>query len=80
MRESNDGFYISEQDLILRGGGEILGTRQSGEPAFFFADLTKDLNSLLKANKQAQTIRDANFIDFQINLFARNKVEVIKSG
>ena len=32
MRESSDGFYIAEQDLILRGGGEILGTKQSGEP------------------------------------------------
>jgi ATP-dependent DNA helicase RecG len=30
MRESNDGFYIAEKDLLLRGGGEILGTRQSG--------------------------------------------------
>jgi ATP-dependent DNA helicase RecG len=34
MRETNDGFRIAEEDLRLRGGGELLGTRQSGEQAF----------------------------------------------
>jgi ATP-dependent DNA helicase RecG len=34
MRETNDGFRIAEEDLRLRGPGEILGTRQSGEQAF----------------------------------------------
>ena len=34
MRETNDGFRIAEEDLRLRGGGEMLGTRQSGEQAF----------------------------------------------
>ena len=34
LRESNDGFHIAEEDLRLRGGGELLGTRQSGEAAF----------------------------------------------
>ncbi|QIK79714.1 ATP-dependent DNA helicase RecG [Sphingomonas piscis] len=34
MRESNDGFRIAEEDLRLRGPGEILGTRQSGDEAF----------------------------------------------
>ena len=38
MRETNDGFRIAEEDLRLRGFGEILGTRQSGEEAFRFAD------------------------------------------
>ncbi len=37
MRETNDGFRIAEEDLRLRGGGEILGTRQSGEQAMRFA-------------------------------------------
>jgi len=37
MRETNDGFRIAEEDLRLRGGGEILGTRQSGEAAFRIA-------------------------------------------
>ena len=37
MRESNDGFHIAEEDLRLRGGGELLGTRQSGEALFRIA-------------------------------------------
>jgi ATP-dependent DNA helicase RecG len=80
MRESNDGFYIAEQDLILRGGGEILGTKQSGEPVFFFADLTRDLKILLHANNLAKSLEINKFIDFQITLFARNNQELIKSG
>ncbi len=80
MKSSNDGFFIAEQDLVLRGGGEILGTRQSGEPKFFFADLSKDMDILIKANKLAETIKITDDLDFQIRLFTRNSQEVVHSG
>ena len=40
LRESEDGFRIAEEDLKLRGSGEVLGTRQSGMPEFRLADLS----------------------------------------
>ncbi|WP_049723212.1 ATP-dependent DNA helicase RecG [Gilvimarinus polysaccharolyticus] len=52
MRESNDGFYIAEQDLELRGPGEVLGTRQTGQMEFKVADLQRD-GHLLDAVRQA---------------------------
>ena len=42
MRTSNDGFYIAEKDLEIRGPGELLGTRQSGALQFRIADLMRD--------------------------------------
>jgi ATP-dependent DNA helicase RecG len=39
IRESQDGFYIAEQDLKIRGPGDLLGTRQTGEQQFRIADL-----------------------------------------
>ncbi len=44
MRASNDGFKIAEQDLELRGPGELLGTRQAGLPELQVADMVRDAN------------------------------------
>ncbi|HUA81909.1 MAG TPA: ATP-dependent DNA helicase RecG [Dyella sp.] len=46
MRETNDGFRIAEKDLELRGPGEVLGTRQTGQLSFRMADLSRDAHLL----------------------------------
>ena len=46
LRETNDGFRIAEKDLELRGPGEMLGTRQTGEAGFRVADLVRDAGLL----------------------------------
>jgi len=53
MRETNDGFVIAEKDLQLRGPGEVLGTRQTGEIAFHIADLQRDAHMLVDVKKSA---------------------------
>ena len=52
MRNTEDGFVIAEEDLRLRGGGEVLGTRQSGLPAFRIATLPEH-HELLQAARDA---------------------------
>lgn len=54
MRETDDGFRIAEEDLRLRGSGELLGTRQSGLPQFRLADLTLDSDLLAMARDDAR--------------------------
>ena len=49
MRETNDGFAIAEKDLELRGPGDVLGTRQTGEETFRLADLAADRALVAKA-------------------------------
>ena len=56
MKESEDGFLIAEKDLELRGGGEILGNRQSGFSEFKIADMSVHKNLLNIANQDAKLI------------------------
>jgi ATP-dependent DNA helicase RecG len=56
MRETEDGFVIAEKDLDLRGGGEILGTRQSGLPTFKLADLSAHGDLLAAARDDTKLI------------------------
>jgi ATP-dependent DNA helicase RecG len=57
MRASNDGFYIAEKDLEIRGPGEILGTRQTGLMAFRIADLARDSHLQPTVKLWAEKIR-----------------------
>jgi len=58
LRETDDGFRIAEEDLELRGGGEVLGTRQSGLPAFRLADFAAHRDLLAVAQDDARLICD----------------------
>ena len=56
LRETEDGFRIAEEDLRLRGAGEILGTRQSGLPEFRIADLHDHSRLLAIARDDARLV------------------------
>jgi ATP-dependent DNA helicase RecG len=58
MRETEDGFRIAEEDLKLRGAGELLGTRQSGLPDMRLADLAAHAELLQAARDDARLIVD----------------------
>lgn len=58
LKESNDGFYISEQDLKLRGPGDMLGVRQSGDFGFMIADIYTDAATLKLAADEADKVME----------------------
>ncbi|AEC02995.1 ATP-dependent DNA helicase RecG [Parasphaerochaeta coccoides DSM 17374] len=60
LRESTDGFRIAEQDLLIRGPGEMTGTRQSGFLRLQFADLTTDVEIIVVARKEADAVLQAD--------------------
>jgi ATP-dependent DNA helicase RecG len=56
MRETTDGFKIAEKDLELRGPGEVLGTRQTGNMQLHIADLQRDAHMLPDIKIIAETL------------------------
>ncbi len=56
LLESHDGFRLSEEDMALRGSGEIIGTLQHGDFGFHLADLSKDEEILKEAREDAEQI------------------------
>ena len=78
LRESDDGFFIAEEDLKLRGFGDIIGFQQSGLKNFKFADpiIHEDLFKLAESYiiKLNKNINDARY-NFLLKLF--DKAEVI---
>lgn len=56
MRETEDGFLIAEEDLRLRGGGEVLGTKQSGLPEFKMVDFAEHADLIELARDDARMI------------------------
>ena len=60
MAETNDGFEIARRDLEIRGPGEFLGARQSGDALLRFADLAEDSALLQHARRVAPRLLDAH--------------------
>jgi len=90
LRDTDDGFKIAEEDLRLRGSGEVLGTRQSGLPQFRVADLAVHRDLLAAAHDNARLIleRDPGLtgdrgqaLRVLLYLFARDAaVRYLRSG
>ena len=60
MRETEDGFRIAEEDLAMRGAGDVIGTAQSGLPRFRIADLERQAGLLATAQKDARALLEAD--------------------
>lgn len=58
LNKSNDGFYIADQDLKLRGPGDMFGVRQSGEAYFEIADIYNDADMLKLADSAVKSLSD----------------------
>lgn len=83
MRESQDGFRIAEEDLVLRGGGDILGTKQSGMPSYKLADPLTCRSLLEEAHAASQEVlsRDPHLLSEKgqaarllLSLFGQDRV------
>lgn len=63
MSKSNNGFFIAEEDLRLRGSGEIFGIHQHGEEGFLLAELPLDMELFKIANREARKIINSDLND-----------------
>jgi ATP-dependent DNA helicase RecG len=90
LRETDDGFRIAEEDLRLRGAGEVLGTRQSGLPEFRLADISAHQDLMTAAHDDAALIlrRDPSLktergeaLRLLLSLFERDEaIKLLSSG
>ena len=76
LKESNDGFYIAEEDMKLRGFGDIIGFQQSGEKYFKIADPLEHKDLFMYAEKYIKQIRneDLSKFDYLLRIFDRAEV------
>ena len=63
LTKTNDGYKISEEDFKLRGSGDLLGIRQSGDMSFKLVNLERDYNILLKAKEEVEYALNNKLID-----------------
>lgn len=85
LNKSNDGFYIASEDLKLRGIGDMLGIRQSGEMSFKMADIYEDADLLKPASRLSDEVisrmneEEAKKDPFIGKVYARFKANMEKS-
>lgn len=76
MVATDDGFKIAEEDLVIRGPGEFLGTRQHGIPGFRVGNLLRDIDTLVIARNEAQRVVDN---DPDLNMTVNKKLKEVMS-
>jgi len=81
LRESSDGFVIAEQDLLIRGPGELLGAKQSGDTMLRFVDLQRDawLISLVKDFAHDILIESPDLADLHLRRWLGSRVDFLKT-
>ncbi len=76
LNSSNDGFYIANEDLKLRGPGDMFGIRQSGELQFKLADIYSDSDILAKAaNKAGEILKKDPRLESEENRYIRIRLD-----
>ena len=85
LKDTNDGFAISEHDLILRGPGEVLGSKQSGNIDFKFVDLHIHSDLIELARKEALNLierdKEHKKINTLLSIFENNEaIKLLKGG
>jgi ATP-dependent DNA helicase RecG len=77
MERSNDGFYIAEEDLKIRGSGEIFGFRQHGDNGLILSDVLEDSAILKEANREARILIESTANrDINIKNHILSKIEI----
>jgi ATP-dependent DNA helicase RecG len=81
LRENTDGFVIAEQDLLLRGPGELLGSKQSGEAMLRFVDLQRDawLVSLVKDFAHDILNKSPQLAELHLQRWLGSRVDYLKA-
>ena len=80
LNETNDGFRIADEDLKLRGPGDLFGIRQSGEFGFIIGDIYNDAIILKKASECAQRLindKDSKKLDMIIESINRTMINSV---
>ena len=81
LRETSDGFVIAERDLSLRGPGELLGAKQSGDAMLRFVDLKRDAWLIELAQQAAESLLadHADLVECHLERWLGSRTEFLKA-